>query len=129
MLAQIELKNMVFYGYHGALPEEATLGQRFSIDLVLSLDISEAATTDDLTKTVDYGAVYGLVRSIVEHERAYLLERLASQVLERVLDQHPRVMEVSLTLRKPSVPIAGHLDYVALNTSLNRADRLSRSGE
>jgi len=126
MLARIELKNMVFYGYHGALPEEATLGQRFSMDLVLSLDIAEAAATDDLTKTVDYGAVYGLVRGIVEHERAHLLERLAATVLERVLDEHPRVIEASLTLRKPSVPIAGNLDHVALETSLTRADRPSR---
>ncbi len=129
MLAHIELKNMVFYGYHGALPEEATLGQRFSMDLVLSLDIGEAAATDDLTKTVDYGAVYGLVRGIVEHERSHLLERLAAQVMKRVLGEHPRVIEVKITLRKPSVPIAGNLDYVAIETSLNRADCPPSSGK
>lgn len=129
MLARIELKNMVFYGYHGALPEEATLGQRFSMDLVLTLDIAEAAATDDLTKTVDYGAVYGLVRGIVERERSHLLERLALHVLERVLDENPRLTEARLFLRKPSVPIAGNLDHVALETALTRADRPSRPRE
>ncbi|MFH1498040.1 MAG: dihydroneopterin aldolase [Verrucomicrobiota bacterium] len=129
MLARIELKNMVFYGYHGALPEEATLGQRFSMDLVLTLDIGEAAATDDLTRTVDYGAVYGLVRGIVERERAHLLERLAAHVLQSVLDEHPRVLEVKITLRKPSVPIAGNLDHVAIETSLTRDDRPFRSGK
>lgn len=129
MLARIELKNMVFYGYHGALPEEATLGQRFSMDLVLTLDIAEAAVTDDLTKTVDYGAVYGQVREIVERERSHLLERLALHILERVLDEHPRLIEARLFLRKPSVPIAGNLDHVALETALTRADRPHRPRE
>ena len=54
MTGRITLSNMVFYGYHGDLPEENTLGQRFMIDLVLTLDIAAAAASDDLNKTVDY---------------------------------------------------------------------------
>ena len=33
----IELRGLAFYGYHGALPEERSLGQRFVIDLALGL--------------------------------------------------------------------------------------------
>ena len=43
MTGKIHLKNMAFYGYHGALAEENTLGQRFLVDLTLTLDIAEAA--------------------------------------------------------------------------------------
>ncbi|HSY53686.1 MAG TPA: dihydroneopterin aldolase, partial [Opitutaceae bacterium] len=46
MNGQIHLKNMVFYGYHGHLAEENSLGQRFMIDLVMALDIADAARTD-----------------------------------------------------------------------------------
>ena len=30
-----------FYGYHGALPEENQLGQRFNLDIELYLDLKE----------------------------------------------------------------------------------------
>ena len=64
MTGRIHLKNMVFFGYHGARAEENTLGQRFLIDLVLTLDIAEAARTDDLNTTVDYAKVYALCRKL-----------------------------------------------------------------
>jgi dihydroneopterin aldolase len=120
MNGRIHLKNMVFYGYHGNLVEENTLGQRFLIDLVLTLDIAEAARTDDLNTTVDYAKVYALCRKIVEHDRVKLLETLANHILDRVLETNPRVMEAEIVIRKPSVPVGGALDYVAVEAGKKR---------
>ncbi len=128
MTGRITLSNMVFYGYHGDLPEENTLGQRFVIDLVLTLDIAEAAATDDLNKTVDYTRVYGICRETVEKDRFKLIEALASHVIDRILAACPVVEQVAITIKKPSVPIAGILDHVAVETSKTRADRLPRTG-
>ena len=120
MNGRIHLKNMVFYGYHGNLAEENTLGQRFLIDLVLTLDIAEAARTDDLHTTVDYAKVYAIVRQIVEHDRVKLLETLANHILDRVLASSERVTKAEIVIRKPSVPVGGALDYVAVETSKER---------
>jgi dihydroneopterin aldolase len=120
MTGRIHLKNMVFYGYHGNREEESTLGQRFLIDLVLSLDISDAARTDDLNTTVDYAKVYALCRKIVEQDRVKLLETLANHIIDRVLETSPRVTKVEIVIRKPSVPVGGALDYVAVETSKER---------
>jgi dihydroneopterin aldolase len=120
MTGRIQLKNMAFYGYHGNLAEENTLGQRFLIDLVLSLDIAEAARTDDLNTTVDYAKVYALCRQIVEHDRVKLLETLANHIIDRVLEMCPRVTKVEIVIRKPSVPVGGALDYVAIETGKER---------
>lgn len=120
MIGNIHLKNMVFYGYHGNLVEENKLGQRFLIDLVLTLDIAEAARTDNLDTTVDYARVYGLVRRIVEEDRVKLLETLANHIIDRVLEASPRVTKVAIVIRKPSVPVDGVLDYVAVETSKER---------
>ena len=120
MTGRIHLKNMVFYGYHGNREEESTLGQRFLIDLVLSLDIAEAARTDDLNTTVDYAKIYALCRQIVEHDRVKLLETLANHIIERVLETSPRVTKVEIVIRKPSVPLGGALDYVAVETGKER---------
>jgi len=120
MTGKIHLKNMAFYGYHGALAAENTLGQRFLVDLTLTLDITEAARTDNLNETVDYLQVYALCRKIVEQDRVKLLETLANDMLDQVLAACPRVQEAAIVVRKPSVALGGPLDYVAIETSKQR---------
>lgn len=129
MTGRIHLKNMVFYGYHGAMAEEGTLGQRWNIDLVLTLDIAAAAATDHLHETVDYTKVYTICRECVEHDRFKLIESLAGHIIDRILDENPIVTQVDILIKKPAVPIAGILDYAAVETSKTRADRLPRPGQ
>lgn len=120
MTGKIQLKNMAFYGCHGALAEENTLGQRFMVDLTLTLDIAEAARTDSLHETVDYLQIYALCRKIVEHDRVKLIETFANDILDQVLAACPRVDEAAIVVRKPSVALGGPLDYVAIETSKAR---------
>ncbi|HTQ30762.1 MAG TPA: dihydroneopterin aldolase [Opitutaceae bacterium] len=120
MNGRIHLQNMVFYGYHGNLAEENALGQRFLIDLVMTLDIAEAARTDDLHATVDYKKVYNICRQIVEHDRVKLLETLADHLIDRIMEACPRVTRIEIVIKKPSAPVGGVLDYVALETSKER---------
>lgn len=117
MTGKIHLKNMAFYGYHGALAEENTLGQRFLVDLTLTLDIAAAAQSDNLHDTVDYVHIYSLCRKIVEQDRVKLIETLANDILNQVLATCPRVTEAAIVVRKPSVALGGPLDYVAIETS------------
>lgn len=121
MNGRIHLKNMTFFGYHGHRAEENALGQRFMIDVVLSLDIAEAASTDALQNTVDYTKVFTICRDVVENDRVKLLETLANDIMDRILASCPRVNQVEITIKKPSVPISGALDYVALETGKTRA--------
>ncbi|MDO8540673.1 MAG: dihydroneopterin aldolase [Opitutaceae bacterium] len=121
MNARIHLKNMNFYGYHGHLAEENTLGQRFMVDLVMTLDVAEAVRTDSLHHTVDYTQVFALCRDVVEQDRVKLLETLANDIIDRILAKFARVQQVDITIKKPSVPVPGALDYVALETSKTRA--------
>ena len=129
MNGRIHLKNMVFYGYHGELAEENRLGQRFIVDLALSVDMAEAARTDDLKKTVDYVRVYDVCRQVMENDRVKLLETLAADLIERILKECNRVTKVEITIKKPSVPLKGILDYVAIETSKEREQGLPRSGQ
>lgn len=124
MTGKIHLQNMVFYGYHGNLAEENVLGQRFLIDVVLTLDVTEAAQSDRLDATVDYQRVYNICRQIVEKERMRLLEALANRLIDAVLEACPRVSRMDVTVKKPSAPLGGALDYVALETGKDRTPPL-----
>ena len=103
----ISLAGITLYGYHGARPEERTLGQRFVIDVDLDADLRSASTTDALDSTVNYSEVYALVAEIVEGEPVNLLEALGESIAQAVLKQFPQVRRARVRVAKPGVAIAG----------------------
>lgn len=112
----IHVNNMLFYGYHGVLPEETRLGQRFNVTISLATDLTAAAETDDLTKTVNYAEVYELCKEIVEGEPFKLIEAVAGKIAETVLGRYDGVVKgVRVQLIKPDPPIAGHYTSVAVD--------------
>ena len=104
---RIRLNEMVFYGYHGVLPEERTLGQRFVVSVELHLDLKDAGLTDDLDRTVNYSEVYAAVREVVAGPPFRLIETVAERIAARLLADHPSVTFVSVSVNKPAPPIAG----------------------
>ena len=58
MTSKISLNAMRFYAYHGVLPQEKKVGNWFSVDLELSVDLSRAALSDQLQDTLNYAEVY-----------------------------------------------------------------------
>jgi dihydroneopterin aldolase len=111
---------MLFYGYHGDLAEENRLGQRFIVDLALTLDIAEVVRTDALESTVDYVRAHEVCRQLVEDEQVRMIETLAARIAERLLVEFPRLSSVDVVVKKPGVPMKGVLDYVAVETSRTR---------
>jgi len=118
---RIILKEMTFYGYHGVYPEEKKLGQKFKVDLIIGLDLQPAAQHDNLTLTIDYGAVYAKIKAIVENERYNLVETLAEQIARCVLG-FANVAEVTVRLWKPEAPIPWASGMVGVEITRRRND-------
>ena len=53
---------MQFYGFHGLMPEENRLGQRFNVDVELFVDLKKAGQTDNMHDSIHYGEVYEQVK-------------------------------------------------------------------
>jgi 7,8-dihydroneopterin aldolase/epimerase/oxygenase len=92
------------FGHHGVLPHERRYGQRFSVDLVLELDLGPAAGSDDLQDTIDYGRLSGDVAAIIAGDPVDLIEALAGRIADRCLDD-ARVHAVEVTVHKPNAPV------------------------
>jgi dihydroneopterin aldolase len=122
---RLSLIGMRFEGRHGVLPEEKVKPQPFEVDLVLHLDLAEAAATDDLGKTVDYANLFDLVRAIVEGRSFDLIEALAGAIAAAVLAAtgQERVSSVEVRVRKPEAPIDGDFDTVEVALVRRHADR------
>ena len=105
---KIELRGMTFYGFHGVIPAEKELGQRFVVDMDIFTDLTTAGQTDDLGDTVNYSEVYRTVRDVVEGPSRNLLESVAAAIAERVLSAHD-IEAVRVRVRKPEVPMKGSI--------------------
>lgn len=117
---KILLKNMGFYGYHGVFKEEASLGQKFFIDMELYLSTKEAGITDEMDKSVNYGEVYNVIKEVVEQRRFNLLEALAENIGKEVLERFKLVDEVMVRVKKPEAPVPGIYDYFGVEIRRKR---------
>lgn len=115
----IHLNEMAFYGYHGALPEETKLGQRFRLTVSLATNLEEAGQTDNLDKTVNYAEAYELCKEIVEGKPLKLIEAVAEKVAGELLNRYPtKISGVRVVLIKPDPPIPGH--YTSVSVDITR---------
>jgi dihydroneopterin aldolase len=116
---KIRLVNMSFYGYHGVHRDERRMGRKFYIDVELTLDLRPAGGSDDLSRTIDYAAVYALIRAIEGSKQYSLLEALAEDIAQRILERFP-ARQVVVRTRKSEVPVGGLMDYAEVEITRTR---------
>ena len=108
----IFLKGLTVHAYHGVMPHEGKVGQRFVIDLELTTDLEASAASDRLADTVSYAAVAEEAQRAFTARKFKLVEAAAGAVAQAMLDRFPRVQEIRVTVHKPQAPIAAVFDDV-----------------
>lgn len=116
---RIAIRGLRVFAHHGVLDSERTGGQNFLIDVTVHLDTREAAASDDLTRTLDYGDLALAVHQRVSEERWNLIERVAQRVAELALE-NPAAERVEVTVRKPEAPIPLQFDEVSVSITRSR---------
>lgn len=120
MTDRVELRGLRLLALCGVLPEERVRRQPFEIDLDVYLDLADAGRTDDLTMSVDYGALCTRVDQIARDEQFGLLERFATRIGEEILSA-PRVQAVTVSVRKLRPPVPQHLESSGVRIHRERA--------
>ena len=110
----IFITGVVVHARHGVMEHETEVGQRFVIDLDLSVDLSESSRTDRLADTVSYSNVVATATAAFKNTNYKLLERAAGAVAEAILVTFPRINVVKVTVHKPHAPIAAIFDDVGV---------------
>lgn len=101
-MARIRLEGLSLFGHHGARPYEKEAGQRLEVDVELDPVDDRAENSDRLADAVDYDALYGTVREVVEGRSFHLLEALAAATAEAILDGF-RVRRVRVRIAKQNL--------------------------
>src|SRR5262245_11890000 len=106
MTDRIFIRGLSLHANHGVMPHEAKVGQGFTIDLDLEIDLSAAARSDKVVDTVSYDTVVECVAEAFCRQRFRLIEAAAGRVADAVLAAFDLVRAVRVTIHKPHAPIA-----------------------
>jgi dihydroneopterin aldolase len=105
MSDQITITGIHGYGHHGLFENERSNGQDFYVDLILNLDLSQAAQSDAIEDTVNYAEITELTHKEITTNPVNLIEKLAYRIAERILSSHPKVKAITVTVHKPQAPV------------------------
>jgi 7,8-dihydroneopterin aldolase/epimerase/oxygenase len=118
-LDRIALRGLRVRGRHGVFEYERRDGQEFVVDAVLGVDVRPAAASDDLSRTVDYGALAERLAAVVAGEPVRLIETLAERLAQVCLAE-PEVQEAEITVHKPQAPVTQVVQDVTVTITRSR---------
>ena len=127
MTDRIFINGLALHAYHGVMAHEAKVGQSFTIDLELAIDLSDAARSDKVVDTVSYDTVVQCASEVFCAQRFRLIEAAAGKVADTVLAKFPRVLSVRVTIHKPHAPIAATFNDVGVTLMRARHDSKPRT--
>ncbi|MGD1903016.1 MAG: dihydroneopterin aldolase [Geitlerinemataceae cyanobacterium] len=120
---RIHLRNIRSYGYTGFLAEERALGQWFSVDLTLWIDLKAAGASDELADTFDYRAAIETAKTTIAQSKYDLVERLAKALAARIIAIDPnRLACVRVRLTKEAAPIPDFGGEIVIDIHRTPAD-------
>jgi len=117
-LDEIVLTGLTVFGRHGVYEHERENGQEFTIDVRLTMPLSQAAASDDVADTVHYGELAEKIAAVVAGDPVNLIETLAERIADVALSD-PRVQFATVTVHKPHAPIP--LTFADVSVTVRRA--------
>jgi len=97
---KIKIKNLRLRTIVGIHAWEQKTKQDIVINIRLEFDGSQVSETEDIKDTIDYKSLKKRIIKQVENSRFFLLEKLASTILDIVMN-NPRVCRATVEVDKP----------------------------
>ena len=117
--SNIVLQDLRFYAYHGVLPQERRVGGDYSVTLDIEADLSEAVETDRLDATINYAALYAVVKREMLIPSA-LLEHVAGRMARAVFDTFPQARALSIRVVKLNPPMGADSQGAGVQLEVKR---------
>lgn len=111
---QIRISDLEVFGYHGVLKEENALGQKFLVSAWLSVDVTDAAAEDEITKSINYASVCKEIEAYLKNHTFKLIETMADRLAKYLLKKYERIEKIKVEIKKPWAPILMTLDTVSV---------------
>lgn len=113
MITSIEIQNLKLQAFHGALPQERSVGNLYRIDLSVDADIAQAVVTDRLQHTINYAEVIEVIRTEMSLPSS-LLEHVGGRIVGRLLERWPAITHYDLRIAKLTPPVKADVEACAV---------------
>jgi dihydroneopterin aldolase len=111
----IFIRGLLVHAHHGVMAHEEKVGQRFTIDLELTIDLAPAGASDKLADTASYSAIVETATHAFTRQSHRLVEAAAASVADAVLGAFPKITSARVTVHKPHAPIAAIFNDVGVS--------------
>ncbi len=98
---RVRLEGLVLEAGVGVYDFERGIRQRLEVDVTAHIDLAPPGSTDDVADTLDYDGIAQLCRSVVEARHHDLIESIAAEIADGVLQGAPAVVRVEVRVAKP----------------------------
>lgn len=112
----IHIRGLRVYAYHGVLPQERVVGNSFSVDADLKVNVENAMKNDILDATVNYAEIIDVIKDCMAKPSA-LLENAVWRIVESIIKRYPQIKGGSVTVYKLQPPVSAELDSVGFTYS------------
>jgi dihydroneopterin aldolase len=82
----------------------------------MEVNTTEAERTDNLKQTVNYQAVYQVIKAEMEI-KSHLLEHVARRILDAIFNKFPSVSSATVKISKLNPALGGQMGCVSLTLS------------
>jgi dihydroneopterin aldolase len=119
-LTKLSLRGIKFYAYHGVKKSEKDIGGKYEVDLDLYYDATNAIIHDDVKYAINYEEAVDVISDIISEDNYNLIETLASEILNMLMEKFEELKKATIKIRKISVPLKTFTDYVEAEHTIER---------
>ena len=98
------LHEVRFYAFHGVMPQERSVGGEFLVSVKVGYPLEKAMSSDDVADTLNYAALYELVKKEMMLPSS-LLEHVMGRIVEAIEKAFPEVASVEVKIKKVNPPM------------------------
>lgn len=110
---RITINDIRSYAFHGCMAEEEKTGAFFRTDVEMETDFRQAAENDDISGTVNYEAVYGIVQAEMKI-RSRLIENVAYRIFVSIKKTFPQIKRLRIRVAKLNPSMDGNVGNAAV---------------
>lgn len=124
---KVFVSNLCILGRHGVFDEERALGQRFFLDIEVTIDARPASENDNYKKAICYGTLCKIAQEVSDAGPYRLIETFGERVIDAILTRFKTVKAAKVTIRKPGAPIDANFDTVGVTLTRPRMQEVGFS--
>lgn len=118
-LTKLTVAGAQYYAYHGVKPEERKLGGKYEVDLDMYYDAKVAILKDSVEDALNYEEALFVVSEVMGGEYM-LIETIANEILNMLMEKFPQLQKATVRIKKLSVPMRRVVDCVSAEQTIER---------